>query len=697
MSTSKPKPSDLDPFDSREQLVEHMRLGSKTEDERGLGVEHEKFGFRIVEGELRPLDYADGIVPLLEGFIEKFGWEPDTDDGAIIALHRGEDVISLEPGCQLELAGGVVQRIDEIEEQLFTHFSELAELDEENDLRWLTMGMRPIGHVDDVSWLPKRRYTIMRPYLPTRGARAHEMMKLTATIQVNLDYMDEEDAASMLECAQRISPIVSALNANSPFVNGSLTGLMSNRCAVWLETDPDRTGYLAKAFEPGFTFGDYVDYLLDIPMFFIQRDGAYIDATKLRFKDFMERGLLGHRPTRGDWETHMSTAFPEARLKRYLEVRGADCVPPAQMLATSALYKGLLYDLDVRKQALELMRELDTAQHLELHHTALKDALAGEDALGRPLLELGKELVRLARTGLDDEDGGYLDTFEEAIFAPGMSLAEQQVARYHATDGSPIQKVSAAIARMWVHESMESPAPAHASARLEDAHLDVLYQDEHLLAVNKPAGLAVHPGLDHEEENLVVWVRRFLAASDLEVEGLAPANRLDKEASGIVLFGLNPEAKTALGKLFAEHKVDKAYWIITSGRLRDKGVINRALKRGDETEKASKTKYKTIASTEKASFAKAWTESGRTHQVRRHMASIGHPIMGDLRYGYSKAAVTARKQLQFERILLHARQLTCTHPITGERLHLVASPGAEWDEVVARLGLKERKKKKKAA
>lgn len=693
MSVSKPSPNGQQPFDTKEKLVEFMRSGCKAEDERGLGVEHEKFGFRIVEGELKPLDYADGIVPLLEGLCEKFGWEPYYDDGNIIALNREDDAISLEPGCQLELAGGVVERVEQVEEQLFTHFSELAELSEENDLRWLTMGLRPVGHVDDVAWLPKRRYEIMRPYLPTRGARAHEMMKLTSTIQVNLDFMSEEDAASMLECAQRISPVISALNANSPFIKAEPTGFMSNRCAVWLDTDPDRTGYIAKALEPGFTFGDYVDYLLDMPMFFIERDGGYLNATHLSFKNFMEQGLQGHHATRDDWETHMSTAFPEARLKRYLEVRGADCVPPAQMLATSALYKGLLYNLDVRKQATDMMRVLSTPQHYELHHTALTHALAGKDPLGRPLLELAKELVRLARTGLDEDEGSYLDTFDIAIFAPGKSLAEQQVERYHATSGDAMQKTAAAIARMWVHESMEQPTPAQVPISRPAGTLDVLFQDAHLLAVNKPAGLAVHPGLDNEEENLVVWVRRHLEASSIQVEGLAPANRLDKEASGIVLFGLTPDAKTGLGKLFETHQVKKSYWIITSGRLRDKGVINRALKRGDETEKLSKTKYKTIASSEKASLAKAWTESGRTHQVRRHLASIGHPILGDVRYGYTKAATTARKQLSFQRILLHARQITCTHPVTGDRLHLVASPGAEWDSIVSRLGLKARNKK----
>ena len=317
---------------------------------RLVGVESEKVGV-FTDG--APLRYRaagghPGVEDLLPVFVERFGWAPEVDKpGApVLMLTRGRENITLEPGSQFELSGSPHASLHELRDELARHRDEARAVGEPVGLRFLALGFHPLARQEDLDWVPKPRYPIMRDYLPTRGAGAHDMMRRTATAQVNFDVSSEADAMRKLRAALALSPVVTALFANSAVVEGQRRPFKSRRAKVWLEMDPDRTGMLPFAWEDGASLGDYVRWALAAPMFIVKRGSEVTPATHLTFERYMAEGLGEHRATRGDWDIHVKTLFPEVRLGKTFEVRGADSVPLDYAAALAALWTGLLYDED---------------------------------------------------------------------------------------------------------------------------------------------------------------------------------------------------------------------------------------------------------------------------------------------------------------------------------------------------------------
>lgn len=425
---------DATPIESFEQLRTAFEAGAKGPDAQlGVGTEHEKFGFDAQT--LAPLPYegAGGIGALLAGLADRFGWHPVEDAGHVVALERDGGAITLEPGGQFELSGRVTRTVQETRDELNTHLREVAELGAELGQRWSFMALNPWDTLDDVPWMPKSRYRVMRDYLPSRGALAHWMMKMTCTVQANFDYRDEADAFDIIRTCAAISPITTALFANSPIRRGQLSGWASTRMMIWEQTDPDRTGIPGFFLDEGATFDDWVTYMLDVPMFFVRRGTAYVNVAGTPFRQFLDEGVEGTPATLGDWELHLSSAFPDVRLKRYIELRNGDASMPAWLLAFPALYRGLLYDADARDAARSLL-PLDGVA--ELRGIARESAERGLDAhhRGDTLRDYAGELVRIAAAGLsrlaaDDgtDDSGFLDVLTDdagVARAPGELFAE---------------------------------------------------------------------------------------------------------------------------------------------------------------------------------------------------------------------------------------------------------------------------------
>jgi glutamate--cysteine ligase len=397
--------------------------------DRRVGTEQEKIG--LWQSTLQPVAYGnDGVRALLER-LEGAGWNAVREGDHPIALEKGPRQITIEPGAQLELSGAPLKSVHDFRAELEQHLDELIDVSRPPGITWLGIGFHPVARLDEVPWVPKRRYEVMRPYLATRGARAHEMMKLTATVQANFDYGSEDEAARMMRAAMGVTSIVTALCANSPIRFGRDEGQASARAAAWLETDPDRCGLLPFVFEPDFGFRRYAEWALDVPMFFVRRDGRYLPAGGASFRRFLAEGLRGERATLADWELHLSTLFPEVRLKRYLEVRGADSGPAWLTLAIPALWKGMLYDADALHAADALTGGLDAAERERLRREvpgAGLRATAGRHSV----LDLGRELLAIAREGLRrqnvrDAEGRaeslYLEPLE-ALVASGRCPAD---------------------------------------------------------------------------------------------------------------------------------------------------------------------------------------------------------------------------------------------------------------------------------
>jgi glutamate--cysteine ligase len=317
------------PIGGRAELVEYIASGEKPASAWRIGTEHEKFGFRL--DDLRPPTWEGerGIGMLLEG-MTRFGWQRIEEHGKLIALAKGAASITLEPAGQLELSGAPLETIHETCCEVATHLAEVKQVADELGLGFLGMGFQPKWRRDEMPWMPKGRYAIMRRYMPTVGQLGLDMMTRTCTVQVNLDYADEADMVKKFRVALALQPIATALFADSPFTEGQPNGYQSYRSHIWTDTDPDRTGMLDFVFERGFGYERWVDYLLDVPMYFSYRDGRYIDLAGRSFRTFMAGRLdelPGEKPTLRDWADHTTTAFPEVRLKKYLEMRGADGGP----------------------------------------------------------------------------------------------------------------------------------------------------------------------------------------------------------------------------------------------------------------------------------------------------------------------------------------------------------------------------------
>ena len=328
--------------------------------------------------------------------MEARGFTATRDDGHIIALARKGDRITMEPGGQLELSGGALSTAADCAAALDAHVREVADVARPLGISFIGTGVRPFGALDDIAWLPKRRYAVMRDYFPRYGrdsGLAHQMMKLTATVQANFDYASEDDAADKIRTAYGVTSIVTALFAASPIAFGRPTGFKSYRAAIWLETDADRCGLLPFVFKPDFRFRDYVEWALDVPMFFVVRDGVYHPADKMTFRRFAAEGWQGQRATIADWEVHLSTLFPEVRLKRYIEVRGADAGPMPMARGLGALWRGILEDPEARRAAYALVADHTFEEREALRREVPRAGLARASAAGR-VRELAVELCR---------------------------------------------------------------------------------------------------------------------------------------------------------------------------------------------------------------------------------------------------------------------------------------------------------------
>src|SRR6266850_3405126 len=314
------------PIENRRQLIEYFAAGNKPRTAWRMGTEHEKFGFHTAT--LKPLAYdgPDGIRAMLEG-MTRFGWEPVVEGNNVIALQRGQASVTLEPGGQFELSGAPLETVHDTAEENEQHLDEVKAVASEIGAGFIGLGFAPQWRREDMHWVPKGRYKIMREYMPKKGKLGLDMMLRTCTVQTNLDFESEADMVKKFRVSLALQPLATALFANSPFVEGKVVGFKSYRSHIWTDTDPDRCGMLPFVFEDGFGFERYADYMLGVPMYFVYRDGKYIDASGQSFKDFMKGKLParpGELPTLNDWADHVTTAFPEVRLKRYLEMRGAD-------------------------------------------------------------------------------------------------------------------------------------------------------------------------------------------------------------------------------------------------------------------------------------------------------------------------------------------------------------------------------------
>jgi glutamate--cysteine ligase len=392
-----------------------------------VGAEAEKFGVDAKTG--APLHYPGpaGVEGILRRLLEKHGWteEGEYDGGPLIALRRGEASVTLEPGSQLELSGAPLANMHAIAAELVSHLSELAQVSSELGIVWLGVGFHPFARQADLDWVPKSRYAIMREYLPTRGRHGLDMMRRTATVQANFDYSSEHDALRKLRVSLKLAPLTTALFANSPFVEGKISGDRSMRARVWLDVDPDRSGLVPNVFRASARFRDYIEWALDCPMFMFKRSGKAVDNRGQTFRAFLRDGFQGHRASLGDWETHLNTLFPEVRLKRTLEIRGADSLPGPYFAALPALWTGLLYDDHALAEAEALV---DDFGHDEL--VALRARIPAEGLTapfrGQPLAALAEQVLDVAQRGLARRGVIGRDGQDERIhLAPIVALAEK--------------------------------------------------------------------------------------------------------------------------------------------------------------------------------------------------------------------------------------------------------------------------------
>jgi len=387
-------------IENKSQMIDHLASGCKPLSEWRIGTEHEKIGFYT--STLKPLEYRGGIEPILNK-LQRFNWEPIFEDGNIIALKRNGASISLEPGGQLELSGAPLENVHQTCSEVSRHLKEVKEVADEIDIGFISLGFRPDTRLEDVPIMPKGRYKIMREYMQKVGTLGREMMFRTCTVQTNLDFSSESDMVKKFRVSLALQPIATALFANSPFTNGKLNGYKSYRSRVWLDTDNDRTGMLPFVFDEGFGFEQYVDYALDVPMYFINRGGNYIDVSGSSFKDFIKgnlKELPSEKPSLSDFDDHLSTIFPEVRLKTFLEMRGSDTGPWSELCAMPAFWVGLLYNNSSLEAAWDLIKDWTSQERNQLRYEVPLTGLQTQFR-GKPIIELVNECLNMSRFGLN--------------------------------------------------------------------------------------------------------------------------------------------------------------------------------------------------------------------------------------------------------------------------------------------------------
>lgn len=443
------------PIEHPRQLVDYLAAGCKPRADWRIGTEHEKFGY--CRETLAPLPY-DGpcsIRAMLEGLRDRFGWKPVEEAGNIIGLQKDGANVSLEPGGQLELSGAPLETIHQTCDEVNEHLRQVKAVADDIGAAFIGLGAAPIWTHEQMPMMPKGRYRLMTDYMQRVGTHGLQMMYRTCTVQVNLDYESEADMVRKLRVALALQPVATALFANSPFFEGRPTGHKSWRARIWRDLDPARTGMLPFVFDEGFGFERWVDYALDVPMYFVYRDGRYIDATGQSFRAFLAGrlpALPGEVPTLSDWADHLTTIFPEARLKRFIEMRGADGGPWRRLCALPALWVGLIYDQAALDAAWDLARGWDAETREALRVAASVDGLAARVGPVR-MHDLAREVVALAEVGLRararqgacgmlPDETHFLNTLRDSV-ETGQSPADELLARYHGEWGGDLTRIYA--------------------------------------------------------------------------------------------------------------------------------------------------------------------------------------------------------------------------------------------------------------
>jgi glutamate--cysteine ligase len=430
------------PIESLDQLTAYFTAGCKPVGDFRIGTEHEKFGFAL--GDHTPLPYDNGSGPsvrkMLEGLVA-FGWQPVVEDGHVVALKRNSASITLEPGGQFELSGAPLETIHQTCAEVNGHLREVREVADRIGAGFLGLGFSPKWSLDETPMMPKARYQLMKAYMPKVGSLGHQMMFRSCTVQTNLDFASETDMAKKFRVSLALQPLATALFANSPFKDGGLNGYLSYRAHVWTDTDNHRTGMLPFVFDEGFGFEQYRDWALDVPMYFVKRGGKYLDATGQSFRDFLDGklpALPGEKPVISDWEDHLSTLFPEVRLKTFLEMRGADSGPWNTLCALPAFWVGLLYDGTALDAAWDLVRDWTAQEREGLRLGAAQFGLK-TPFRDRTLQDIATEVLAISRSGLNarkylnghgENEALFLDDLDE-IAASGRTRAEGLIERFN--------------------------------------------------------------------------------------------------------------------------------------------------------------------------------------------------------------------------------------------------------------------------
>lgn len=440
-----------EPLTDKKALIDYLAQGVKPRDAWRIGTEHEKFAYRLSDCSPLAYDSEPGIRQILEG-LKRFGWDPVLEGSNIIALKKSDgSSVTLEPGGQFELSGAPVKTIHNTCDEVHAHLTEVKEICQEIGAGMIGIGFIPQWRRDDIHWMPKGRYKIMREYMPKKGTLGHDMMLRTSTVQVNLDFDSEADMVQKMQIAVALQPVATALFANSPFTEGRPNGFLSYRSHTWTDTDPDRSGMLPFVFDAGFGFERWADYVLDVPMYFVYRGGNYLDVSGRSFRDFMGgklEGFEGQYPSLQDWEDHMTTPFPEVRLKHFIEMRGADGGPWSRLCALPALWVGLLYDSVAQDAAWELIKDWTVDEMQALRDDVPKMALK-TPFRGGTLQDIAKQTVTIAYDGLkrravpggkSADETQFLETLRE-IADSGISPAERLLESFEKEWSGDIRKV----------------------------------------------------------------------------------------------------------------------------------------------------------------------------------------------------------------------------------------------------------------
>ncbi len=441
------------PIEHEGQLAEFLEAGCKPKEAWRIGTEHEKFGY--CRDTLKPLPYEGdrSVKAMLEGLRDRFGWQGIEEGGYLIGLEKDGANISLEPGGQLELSGAALETIHETCDEVNEHLREVQTVADGIGAGFIGLGAAPIWRHEDMPMMPKGRYKLMTPYMEKVGTHGTQMMYRTCTVQVNLDFASEADMVRKFRVALALQPVATALFASSPFFEGRPTGYKSWRSRIWRDLDPSRTGMLPFVFEEGMGFQRYVDYALDVPMYFVYRDGKYIDALGMSFRDFLKGelpALPGEKPTLSDWADHLTTIFPEARIKQYMEMRGADGGPWRRLCALPAFWVGLMYDASALDAAWDLAKGWSAETREAWRIAAGRDGLDAQ-VEGMRMRDLATEALAIAEAGLKararpglgglvPDERHFLNTLKDEV-ETGITLADELLEKYHGPWGGDLTRI----------------------------------------------------------------------------------------------------------------------------------------------------------------------------------------------------------------------------------------------------------------